>query len=207
LLCDKEREMKGLRPVLLVSLILAALGMGFSVFMLIWGPERIEFEGQSPVELLESGELAPLIVIPIVLLISVFTIRPFFRIIFPREIKNALTAQAKVMRVWDTGVSINDNPQVGLLLHVTPSTSPAFDVEAKTIVSRLNAARVQPGISAEIKYDPLDPRRVQIVTLNLKETASDGAASRLEELRSLRDRQLITEDEYNSKREEIIKAL
>lgn len=199
--------MKGLRPVFLVSLILAVLGMGFSVFMLIWGPERIEFEGRSPAELLESGELAPLIVIPIVLLISGFAMRPFFRILFPREIKNALTAQAKVLKVWDTGVSINDNPQVRLLLHVTPSMSAAFDAEAKTIVSRLSAARVQPGITAEIKYDPLDLRRVQIVTLNLKETASGGAASRLEELRSLRDRQLITEEEYNIKRDEIIKAL
>jgi len=199
--------MKSLQPILLISLILAALGMGFSVVMLIWGPEGIEFEGRSPAELLESGELAPLIVIPIVLLISVLTIRPFFRIIFPRQIKNALTAQARVLKVWDTGVSINNNPQVGLLLHVTPSMSAAFDVEAKTIVSRLNAARVQPGITAEIKYDPLNPKRVQIVTLNIEAVGSGGAASRLEELSSLRERQLITEDEYTRKREEILRAL
>ena len=199
--------MKSLRPVLLLSLIIAVLGMGVTAFLLMWGPERIEFEGRSPAELLESGDIAPLIVIPLALIIGGLTLRPFFRLIFPREIKNALTAQARVMKVWDTGVSINDNPQVGLLLHVTPSTSAAFDVEAKTVVSRLSAARVQPGITAEIKYDPQDPRHVQIVTLNVEEIGSGGAADRLEELRSLWDRQLITEDEYNKKREEIIKAL
>jgi hypothetical protein len=204
---EQERAMRSLRPVFLISLILASLGMAFSVVMLIWGPERIEVEGRSPAELLQSGDLVPLVVIPIVLLISALAIRPFFRILFPRRIKNAVSARARVTKVWDTGVSINDNPQVGLLLHVTPSMGAAFDAEAKTIVSRLSAAHVQPGITAEIQYDPLDPRHVQVVRLNLQETASGNAASRLEELRSLRDQRLITDEEYNLKRQEIIKSL
>ncbi|MBM3121665.1 MAG: SHOCT domain-containing protein, partial [Chloroflexi bacterium] len=49
--------------------------------------------------------------------------------------------------------------------------------------------------------------RVQIVTLNIEAVGSGGAASRLEELSSLRERQLITEDEYTRKREEILRAL
>jgi len=199
--------MKSLRPVLLISSIIAILGLGFAGFMLFWGPDRIEFEGRSPVELLKSGDIAPLIVIPLALIIGALALWPVIRIAFPPEIKNAVTAQARVMKVWDTGVSINDNPQVGLLLHVTPSMSAAFDVEAKTIVSRLNAALVQPGITAEIKDDPKDPKRLQIVTLHVEEIGSGGAESRLEELKTLLDRRLITEDEYNKKREQIIKAL
>ncbi len=199
--------MKGLRPVLLLSSIIAILGLGVTAFMLLWGPDRIQFEGRTPADLLESGDLTPLIVIPVALIISAFAMRPVFRLAFPAEIKNAVTAQARVMKVWDTGVSINDNPQVGLLLHVTPSMAAAFDVEAKTIVSRLNAALVQPGITAEIKYDPHDPKRLQIITLNVEEIGSGSAESRLEELKTLLDRRLITEDEYNKKREQIIKAL
>jgi len=199
--------MKGLRPVLLLSSIIAILGLGVTAFMLLWGPDRIQFEGRTPADLLQSGDLTPLIVIPVALIISAFAMRPVFRLAFPAEIKNAVTAQARVMKVWDTGVSINDNPQVGLLLHVTPSMAAAFDVEAKTIVSRLNAALVQPGITAEIKYDPHNPKRLQIITLNVEEIGSGSAESRLEELKTLVDRRLITEDEYNKKREQIIKAL
>lgn len=199
--------MRGLRPVLLISSIITILGLGFAAFMMFWGPDRVEFEGRSLGDLIKSGDLTPFIVIPFVLIVSAFAMRPVFRLAFPAEIKNGVTAQARVMKVWDTGVSINDNPQVGLLLHITPSMSAAFDVEAKTIVSRLNAALVQPGITAEIKYDPQNPKRLQIITLNIEEIGSGTAESRLEELKALLDRRLITEDEYNRKREEIIKAL
>jgi hypothetical protein len=199
--------MRGLRPVLLISSIITILGLGFAAFMMFWGPDRVEFEGRSLGDLIKSGDLTPFIVIPFVLIVSAFAMRPVFRLAFPAEIKNGVTAQARVMKVWDTGVSINDNPQVGLLLHITPSMSAAFDVEAKTIVSRLNAALVQPGITAEIKYDPQNPTRLQIITLNIEEIGSGTAESRLEELKALLDRRLITEDEYNRKREEIIKAL
>jgi hypothetical protein len=199
--------MKGLRPVLLFSPIMVILGLGVVAFMLLWGPDRIQFEGRSLAELLKSGELLTPLVIVAVAIISAVATTPLLRMAFPAQIKNAVTAQARVMKVWDTGVTLNENPQVGLLLHVTPSMSAAFDAEAKTIVSRLNAALVQPGITTEVKYDPQNPKRLQIVTLNVEEIGSGGAEERLEELNSLRDRRLITEDEYQKKREEILKAL
>ena len=199
--------MKRMRGALLFSSIMVVFGLGITAFMLFWGPDHIEFEGRSLGELIESGEIAPLIVIPVTLIVCAAVIVPLARMAFPAEIKNGVTAQARVMKVWDTGVSINDNPQVGLLLHVTPTMSAAFDAEAKTIVSRLNAALVQPGITAEIKYDPQNPKRLQIITLNIEDIGSGGAEARLEELKTLLDRQLITEDEYKRKREEIIKAL
>jgi len=199
--------MKSLRPILLISSMLAILGLGFMAFLLIWGPDRIQLEGRSFGELLERGDLTPLIIIPVVLIITGFAMRPVFRMAFPPQIKNAASAQARVMKVWDTGVSINDNPQVGLLLHVTPSMSAAFDVEAKTIVSRLNAARVQPGITAEVRYDAQNPKRLEILNLNMEGIGAVSAEERLEELKALLDKRLITEDEYTRKREEIIQAL
>jgi hypothetical protein len=204
---DKEQWMRRVRGAILLSSILIIFGLGITAFMLFWGPDHIQLEARSLGELLKSGEIVPFIAVPLVLIITAFAMRPVIRMAFPPEIKNGVTAQARVTKVWDTGVSINDNPQVGLLLHVTPSMSAAFDVEAKTLVSRLNAALVQPGITVEIKYDPQNPKRLQIINLNVKEIGSGGAESRLEELKTLLDRRLITEDEYNKKREEIIKAL
>lgn len=199
--------MKSVRTIFIISGLIAVLSIGVVVFMMFWGPEPIEFEGKSIPELLESGELVPLIVVPVVLIISGLAILPFIRIIFPAQIKNGVTAQAKVLKVWDTGVSINDNPQVGLLLAVSPPGGNPFQVEAKTVVSRLNVALVQPGTTAEVIFDPLKPKRLQVLTLNIQGIDSPDTAARLEELISLRDRGLITEEEYRQKRQEILDSL
>jgi hypothetical protein len=48
---------------------------------------------------------------------------------------------------------------------------------------------------------------LQIVTLNVEQIGAGGAESRLQELQTLLDKRLITQDEYNKKREEILQAL
>jgi len=199
--------MKSMRNILLISGAIALVSIGVVVYMMFWGPDHLELGGKSLSELLKSGALTPIIVIPIVLIISAVTIIPFLRIMFPPDIKNGVTTQAKVLEVWDTGVSINDNPQVGLLLEIAPPNSNPFQVKAKALVSRLNVALVQPGITAEVKYDPLDPKRIKVLTVNIQDVASNDAASRLEQLEELRNKDLISGDEYRQKREEILKLL
>jgi hypothetical protein len=112
-----------------------------------------------------------------------------------------------VLSVKDTGVSVNDNPQVSLMLEIKPRDRAVFQAEAKTLVSRLDAALVQPGISAEVVFDPTNPSRVQIANLDLKPVALNNAESRLRELDRLYNERLITGEEYRVKREEIIKGL
>ncbi len=199
--------MKSIRRSLIWAGVGVLASLGFVAYMLLWGSDRIPFAGRSLPQLLESGDLVPLLVIPAVLIITGVTMLPFLRIMFPAEIKNGVTAPAKVLRVWDTGVSINDNPQVGLLLEVSPAGGSPFQAESKTLVSRLNAALVQPGVAAEVKYDPQKPQRLQLVALHIKGAGSTDTAARLEELTGLRDKRLITEEEYRQKREDILKTL
>jgi hypothetical protein len=201
--------MKSVRVVFLVSGIITVISLGVVAFLMFWGPDRIDFAGKSLPQLLEEGDIVPIIVIPIALIIAGVTMLPFLRIMFPDEIKNGVNAQATVLKVWDTGVSINDNPQVGLLLQVSPAGSNPFQVEAKTLVSRLNVALVQPGVTAKVRYDPQKPKRLKVLTLHILQdpAAPTGAAARLEELNGLRDKGLISEAEYRQKREEILKAL
>jgi hypothetical protein len=199
--------MRSVRNVFILSGIIAIASLGFVAYELFWGPDHIQLAGRSLSQLLESGDLPTILIIPGILIISAIAILPFLRIIFPRDIKNGVTTQARVLKVRDTGVSINDNPQVGLLLEFSPIGSGPFQAEAKTVVSRLNAALVQPGITAEIKYDPQKPGRIQILTLHIEGRASTDAAARLEELNELRDKRLITEVEYQQKREDILKSL
>ncbi len=200
--------MKSVRKIFLLSSIISIIPLGFVVYQMFWGPEHIQVEGKNLTQLLENGDLLPLLIVPGVLIISALAILPFLRILFPSEIKGGMTAQARVLKVWDTGVSINDNPQVGLLLEYSIMGSSPLQVEDKTVVSRLNAALVQPGVTAEIKYDPKNPQRIQIISLNIESPApAQDASIRLEELNELHDKKLITEEEYQQKREEILKSL
>jgi hypothetical protein len=78
-------------------------------------------------------------------------------------IKQGLPAQATILRIWDTGVTVNDNPRVGFLLEVRPMERPAFQAEASMLVSRIAVAQYQPGALVEIRYDPSDSTKVAIV--------------------------------------------
>lgn len=199
--------MKIARYAILLSVIGVVVTIGYLVYQMLWGPDRVQISGKNFSQLIKSEELMTIVIILVSVIISGVVIRPFLRILFPGEIKNGITAQAKVLKVWDTGVTVNENPQVGLLLEVLPKTGESFQAETRTIVSRLNVAQVEPGITAEVRYDPLKPGRLQLQTLHIKTGSQTKAAARMEELQELREKGLITEEEYRQKREEILKVL
>lgn len=200
--------MTGARIGFMVGILSVVITLGAMAYFMLLGPDRLDFSPEGLPRTIESGEWLPLVIVPGVLIITGLAMIPFFRIMFPVQIKNGISAPARVLKVWDTGTSINDNPQVGLLLEVSPAEISSYQVETATVVSRLNAALVQPGIAAEVKYDPRKPSRLELVSLELPAAAPRGdTAARLAELKDLRDRDLVTEEEYQAKREEILKAL
>ena len=199
--------MKIARYAIFLSAIGVVVTIGYLVYQMLLGPDRLQVSGRNFSQLMQSGELLAIAIILVSVIISGVVMRPFLRILFPGEIKNGITAQARVLKVWDTGVTVNENPQVGLLLEVSPETGEPFQAETKTIVSRLNVAQVEPGIKAEVKYDPQKPQRLQLQTLRIKSPTTTKAAVRMEELNELREKGLITEEEYRRKREEILKTL
>lgn len=199
--------MKNLRPVFILSGLISLGGIILAAFLIFTGPDRIELSGRSISDLLRGEEAAGIIAIPIVLVITALVMWSVFRTISPPKIKNGVTAAARVLEVHDTGVSVNDNPQVRLVIEVMPKSGSPFQAQVKTLVSRLEAALVQPGIEAVVVYDPLKPTRIQLSNLELKPVAINDAESRLRELERLYEERLITSDEYHAKREEIIKKL
>jgi hypothetical protein len=64
------------------------------------------------------------------------------------------------MSLSDTGVTINDNPQVALTLYVQSPMHGAYQVQTTSIISRLAIPRVQPGQSVPVKIDPQNPQNV-----------------------------------------------
>lgn len=66
---------------------------------------------------------------------------------------NSLLAQATVLKVSDTGTTINNDPVVRLLLEVHPPDRPTFQAETECLISRLQIPQVQPGAIVQVKYD------------------------------------------------------
>lgn len=80
----------------------------------------------------------------------------------PAAPSTTVPAQATILKMWDTGVTLNGNPQVGLLLQVQAAGHPPFQVETRSIVPRLALAQVQPGRDLAIQYDPNNPANITL---------------------------------------------
>jgi hypothetical protein len=71
-------------------------------------------------------------------------------------------AEATIVQIWDTGVTVNNDPVVGFLLEVHPESRAAFQAKTKALVSRLAVPRVQPGARLRVFFDPKDTTRVAV---------------------------------------------
>ncbi len=123
-----------------------------------------------------GGMTALFIIIPIVIaIVVIFFVVRMTRGLSAGSVKNGVTAQATIVRTWDTGTTINDNPVVGFALNVTPSTEPAFQTEMKQIVSRIQIGAFLPGATVQVMYDPSDHKKVKIQSvLGMPGTGAPG---------------------------------
>jgi hypothetical protein len=71
-------------------------------------------------------------------------------------------AEATIVKIWDTGMTVNDDPVVGFLLEVRPSGKPGYQAETKLRISRVDVPRVQPGMVVMVRIDPKDPKHVAL---------------------------------------------
>ncbi len=202
----------GMRPsnkIFLFSGVIFFLSLGASVYLMFFGPDPIQVKGKSIEELTDSGALLGAIAIGVSLIIVAVVMVNLYRMLNPAEIKNGISTRAEVIEVTDTGTTLNENPQIKLLLSIRKPDGTTYQGEIKTLVSRLNAANVRPGCQADVKYDPNNPKRIQLMKLELagSEKSVGQFAERLENLAALRDKHLITDEEYKTRREEILKEL
>ena len=67
--------------------------------------------------------------------------------------------------MWDTSVTINNQPQIGMVIEVTPMDGMPFKSEIKLVVSRLQTAYYQVGVKCIVRYDPNDKKTVAIESI------------------------------------------
>lgn len=76
--------------------------------------------------------------------------------------KRGVGAEATILRVWDTGMTVNDDPVVNLLLEVRPADGNQYQAQTKALISRIDVPQFQPGNVIPVVYDPKDPAQVAI---------------------------------------------
>jgi hypothetical protein len=77
-------------------------------------------------------------------------------------LKNGNQASATILKVWQTGLKININEQIGLCLQVQAPDGDTYEAEIKAVVPKLMMARYQEGCTVQVNVDPYDHTRVAL---------------------------------------------
>lgn len=78
------------------------------------------------------------------------------------KIENAILGQATILKIWETGLTVNNRPQVGFLLDVQHPDGSSYEAETKAVISIIHLPQIQPGATVAVKIDPQKPSRVAL---------------------------------------------
>ena len=77
-------------------------------------------------------------------------------------LKNGNEAPATILKVWQTGLKVNINEQIGLRLQVQDPDGDTYEAEIKAVVPKLMMAQYQEGGAVQVNVDPYDRTRVAL---------------------------------------------
>lgn len=75
-------------------------------------------------------------------------------------LRNGIPGHGKILKVWQTGISLNDQPQIGMDLEVHPPSGAPYQAQTKMIVPLIKIPQVQPGAVLPVKISRTDPDKV-----------------------------------------------
>jgi len=78
-------------------------------------------------------------------------------------VQNGIPATAKILSVRQTGVMLNNQPQVEFQLEVHPPSGLPYQAQAKAIVALVSIPQYQPGAEVPVKIHPTDQTKVVLV--------------------------------------------
>jgi hypothetical protein len=150
--------------------------------------------------------------------------------------QDGVPASARVLRIADTGASVNEHPVCELEVEVTRPGTPPYTATLRQMVPRLQAPGLQPGAVVAVRVDQNDPQVLALDWQGMGTAASGippGAAAqagammasanaavagaqqqaaqdpveRLERLQALKEKGLLTEAEFDAQKQRILGAL
>jgi hypothetical protein len=139
-----------------------------------------------------------------------------------------------VVSVDDTGWTVNDNPRIKMTIRAEPDNDPPFTIEKTSVVSRVDIPRA--GDTCVVFYDPSDPQNKNGVTFDPVPGFSTGRAQpapapmpavtigspaattaavaaeedpleKIEKLGELRDKGLITPEEFEQQKQRLLREV
>jgi hypothetical protein len=75
---------------------------------------------------------------------------------------SGIVGQATIDSISDTGMTVNENPEVELGLTVTIPGKDPYQATLKQVISRLTIASFQPGATVPVRVSPDDPQVLMI---------------------------------------------
>jgi PDZ domain-containing protein len=77
--------------------------------------------------------------------------------------KNGVPGTAEILKMWDTGWTVNENPVIGMKVRVQSADRPEFEATIKkTPISRLATSQFQPGNVVPVRFDPRDLTQIAV---------------------------------------------
>ena len=114
-----------------------------------------------------------MIVLTIALLLSVTVLLIFLqKTVLPlmqkakqnkRLMEEGIPAKAIILNMQQTGLYVNNLPQIKLLMQVHPQTGRNFITEAKEVLSFVDLSQMHIGSTLKIKYNPSNVKEVIVV--------------------------------------------
>lgn len=81
----------------------------------------------------------------------------------PELAQRGVSATARILEIWDTGWTINDNPVIGMRVEVdAPDRTPFQATIEKTTISRIAIPQFQPGAIVPVRFDPANPTLIAV---------------------------------------------
>lgn len=74
--------------------------------------------------------------------------------LYRQIIHNGLDAEARLIKVTDTGTRINECPLLNISMEVHPPGAPSFFHETRMTFSIVDLPKIQPGKTVRVKYIP-----------------------------------------------------
>lgn len=112
-----------------------------------------------------TGSAAPIIILGMLVIFGAMFLLFWKLLIGPtlnarRLMKTGTPGTALIKEVKDTGVTVNDSPQVKLLLELKNSFGQRYETFVRTLVPRINPTRFQPGMVVPVMIDPNNEKNV-----------------------------------------------
>jgi hypothetical protein len=94
--------------------------------------------------------------------ITIFVRRLITKTVGPNRsvLQNGIPAKAKIMGVQQTGVMLNNQPQILFDLEVHPPRGMPYRAQTKAVIPMVNIPQLQPGIEVPVKIHPTDANQV-----------------------------------------------